>query len=428
VRILMNPVAQFLLAGAVLLVVVALATGQLSSAAARDEAIADARATTELLARSVAEPAIPRGLVHGKAAAIDRFDRTARSRLLVGDVQRIKIWSAAGRIVYSDQTALIGESFPLGEAEMAVLGGGPTDAKVSDLDRPENDFEEGEREGGLLEVYTDITSPEGEPLLFEVYYAADEITARQREILGAFRPITLGGLLAFLGLTTPLIWVLTRRLHRAGEERARLLLAAVNASDAERRRIARDLHDGVVQDLAGTAFRLAAGARQDASHAPASAELEEMSRSLRGSLRSLRSLLVEIYPPDLRADGLPAALNDLVAPAENTGVNSSVTVADLDGVSEESVALVWRVAQEAVRNAVRHASPTAIEVSVARDDGSVVLEVHDDGVGFDPTSTNGRDRLGLRGLADLIDDAGGRLEVWAEPGSGTRVRLEVVDR
>lgn len=68
---------------------------------------------------------------------------------------------------------------------------------------------------------------------------------------------------------------------------------------------------------------------------------------------------MEIYPPDLRADGLPAALNDLVAPAENTGVSSSVTVADLDGVSEESVALVWRVAQEAVRNAVRHASPTA---------------------------------------------------------------------
>jgi signal transduction histidine kinase len=65
---------------------------------------------------------------------------------------------------------------------------------------------------------------------------------------------------------------------------------------------------------------------------------------------------------------------------------------------------------------------------VARDDGSVVLEVHDDGVGFDPTRTNGRDRLGLRGLADLIDDAGGRLEVWAEPGCGTRVRLEVVDR
>jgi two-component system NarL family sensor kinase len=64
---------------------------------------------------------------------------------------------------------------------------------------------------------------------------------------------------------------------------------------------------------------------------------------------------------------------------------------------------------------------------VVCDDGSVVLEVHD-GVGFDPTRTNGRDRLGLRGLADLIDDAGGRLEVWAEPGCGTRVRLQVADR
>jgi two-component system NarL family sensor kinase len=64
---------------------------------------------------------------------------------------------------------------------MAVLGGGPTDAKASELDRPENAFEV--NAGGLLEVYTDITSPEGEPLLFEVYYAAGEVAARQREIL-----------------------------------------------------------------------------------------------------------------------------------------------------------------------------------------------------------------------------------------------------
>ncbi len=406
-RILTNPVAQFLLAGAVLLVVVALATGQLSSAAARDEAVADARATTELLARSVAEPAIPRGLVDGQAAAIDRFDRTVLRRLRVDDVHRIKIWNAEGRIVYSDRTELIGQTYPLGEDETAVLGGGSTDAEVSDLDRPENRFEVGA--GGLLEVY----------------YSASDVAKRQEDILGAFRPITLGGLVALLVLTTPLLWVLTRRLKQAGEEQARLLLAAVNASDAERRRIARDLHDGVVQDLAGTAFRLAAGARQGPSQAPASAELEEMSRSLRGSLRSLRSLLVEIYPQDLKADGLPAALNDLVAPAENTGVASSVTVADLTGVCEESIALVWRVAQEAVRNAVRHASASAINVTVARTDGALVLEVHDDGVGFDPTRTKGRDRLGLRGLADLIDDAGGRFEVWAEPGSGTRVRLEV---
>lgn len=422
-RILTNPVAQFLLAGAVLLVVVAFATGQLSSAAARDEAVADARATTELLARSVAEPAIPRGLVDGQAAAIDRFDRTVLRRLRVDDVHRIKIWNAEGRIVYSDRTELIGQTYPLGEDETAVLGGGSTDAEVSDLDRPENRFEVGA--GGLLEVYTNVTSPEGEPLLFEVYYSASDVAKRQEDILGAFRPITLGGLVALLVLTTPLLWVLTRRLKQAGEEQARLLLAAVNASDAERRRIARDLHDGVVQDLAGTAFRLAAGARQGPSQAPAPAELEEMSRSLRGSLRSLRSLLVEIYPPDLKADGLPAALNDLVAPAENTGVASSVTVADLTGVCEESIALVWRVAQEAVRNAVRHASASAIDVTVARTDGALVLEVHDDGVGFDPTRTKGRDRLGLRGLADLIDDAGGRFEVWAEPGSGTRVRLEV---
>jgi two-component system NarL family sensor kinase len=102
VRILVNPVAQFLLAAAVVLVLVALATGQLSSAVARDEAVADARVTTELLARSVAEPAVPRGLVHGKAAAIDRFDRTVQRRLLVGDVERVK--SGTPRVASSTPT------------------------------------------------------------------------------------------------------------------------------------------------------------------------------------------------------------------------------------------------------------------------------------------------------------------------------------
>lgn len=422
-RILTHPVAQFLAAGAVALVVVVLGTSRLSSEAASQEAVADSRAVTEVLARSVAEPAIPRGLVDGDAGAVDAFDREALRRLLVEDVERIKIWDADGRIVYSDETALIGQSYELGEDELAVIHEGSVDAEVSDLERPENRFEAGS--GGLLEVYTRITSPEGEPLLFEVYYSAADVAARQEEIFDSFQPINLGGLGLLLVLTTPLLWVLTRRLNRAADDRERLLLAAVDASDAERRRIARDLHDGVVQDLAGTSFRLAATAQQPSP--PSHVELEEMSRSLRGSLRALRSLLVEIYPPDLAAKGLPAALNDLVAPLESKGVSTRLAVADLSGLGDESVALVWRVAQEAVRNAARHGSPGVIDIEVTRRNGTVVLEVTDDGSGFDPAQARG-DRLGLRGLTDLIDEAGGHLDVRSSPGEGTTVRLEVRDR
>ena len=425
-RVIRNPVVQFLAAGVVALIVVIIATGELSERASKEEAVLDSLAITEVLARSVAQPAIPVGLVNGDAGAIDRFDRAALERLLVEDVQRIKIWNHDGVIVYSDQTELIGEQFELGDDELAVLdGGSSSDAEVSNLSRPENRFEV--NSNGLLEVYTRIWSPEGEPLLFEVYYSADDVAARQHEIFNAFRPINVSGLLLLLALTTPVLWVLTKRLAASARDRERLLHAAVDASSAERRRIARDLHDGVVQDLAGTTFALSATARTLNGHSAMAARLDDMSGSLRTSLRSLRSLLVEIYPPDLHATGLQASLDDLVAPAAGSGVQATVRVTDVDGVHDDVVALVWRVAQEAVRNSLRHGDPTELDVSVSANARSVVLEVVDNGSGFDPTQATNGQHFGLRGLRDLIHEAGGTLDVRSSPGLGTAVRLEVTD-
>ena len=423
-RLIKNPVAQFLAAGFLALIVVSLATNQLSQRAANEEAVTDALTVTELLASSVAEPVIPRGLAKGDAGAIDQFDRTVLKRLLVDDVKRIKIWDRTGRIVYSDKTALIGERFDLDADEREVLAEGGSDAEVSDLSRPENRYETG-WSGGLLEVYTRVITPEGDRLLFEAYYSANDIADRKEEIFDAFRPITLAGLLVLLALTTPLLWVLTRRLQASARDRERLLRAAVEASDSERRRIARDLHDGVVQDLAGTSFALTAAAHNLRSDPAESERLGAMSGSLRGSLRSLRSLLVEIYPPDLHTNGLAAALDDLVAPAAGAGVHAKVTVPDMDEVDDDVIALVWRVAQEAVRNALRHGSPDTLEVTVSTTGGAVVLVVRDDGRGFDPDHVSGNGHFGLRGLQDLIREAGGNMGVRSSPGAGTTVRLEV---
>jgi two-component system, NarL family, sensor kinase len=422
VRLLTNPVVQFLATGFVVLAIVVAVTGQLSRRAADEEAINSARSTTLLLARSVAEPAIPRGLVSGDAGAAERFDRTVRHRLVVGQVQRIKIWRADGRIVYSDEPALIGRRFALGADELQVLRKGAVEAQISDLSAPENRFETGS--GGLLEVYTRIRSPESEPLLFEAYYSARDIAARRKQVYDAFQPITLAGLLVLVVVTTPLLWALTRRLERAARERERLLEAAADASDSERRRIARDLHDGVVQDLAGTSFALSAAARDPTTSPETAARLVRMSGSLRHSLRSLRSLLVEIYPPELGVDGLAAALQDLVAPVAQTGVTPTVAVVGVDDVSEESIRLVWRVAQEAVRNATRHANAQHLSVVVRGSGDRVRLDVSDDGDGF--MSSDHTPGIGLRSLRDLVRDAGGQLDVRSTPGRGTTVHLEIM--
>ena len=135
---------------------------------------------------------------------------------------------------------------------------------------------------------------------------------------------------------------------------------------------------------------------------------------------------MEIYPPDLRADGLAAGLADLTAPAASAGVTTDVVVTGMEGAPDATVALVWRVAQEAVRNAIRHARASHLTVTVTGGSRGVALDVVDDGRGFDPASVTDPQHFGLRGLASLVADAGGRLDVRSAPGQGTTVHMEVL--
>ena len=421
-----NPLVQFVTASLLLFGIAWWATGIFSQRAARSEAVADARVTTELLAHSVAEPAVPKGLVDGDPGAIDRFDREALGRLMVSDVRRIKIWRGDGTIVYSDETQLIGKRFPLDDEQLTVLNSGDTEGGLSDLRRRENKFET--EEDGLLEVYTRIESPEGESLLFEAYYSVQTVKQRSVEVLQPFRRITVGALVALLLLGVPLLGVLTLRLTRASRARERLMRRAVDSSEAERRRIARDLHDGVVQELAGTAFALSGTARVASLSPELREELSGSSQALRRSLRQLRSLLVEIHPPGLNAAGLGAALEDLIAPAASAGITTSVSVTGVDGAPDHVVTLVWRVAQEATRNAVRHARASHLTVEVRGDDRQVRLVVEDDGIGFDPSGPARDGSYGLRGLRSLVEDGGGRVHVESRPGAGTTVRMAVERR
>ncbi|MEP9365083.1 sensor histidine kinase [Nocardioides sp. CN2-186] len=430
-RVLRNPVALFLLIGTLTVVAIFLGTNRLADRAARQEAIAEAQGTTEVLARSIVEPDVPKGLVdvtRRRIAKADLMDQTVGERLLdVDTVRRVNIWTAEGRIVYSSEgTPLNGRKFPLPTDELEVLNNGGHGGGIADPQRPENkDIETSTGDGGLVLTYTQIESPEGQPLLLEAYYTLDEIESRSNEIFSAFRWITLGPLVLLILVATAILAGLTRQLRSAAAERERLLRSAMDASDAERRRIARDLHDGVVQDLAGSAFAISAVARNPATDEDARQTLDSAGSSLRTSLTSLRSLLAEIHPPDLHADGLSAALADLIAPAATAGIQASVSVEGVEGASNERAALVWRVAQEAVRNAIRHSSASTLAVTVRVAGPQLVLEVVDDGVGFDPKTVRDADRYGLRGLRSLVTDNGGHLDVRSSPGEGTTVRMEV---
>jgi signal transduction histidine kinase len=191
----------------------------------------------------------------------------------------------------------------------------------------------------------------------------------------------------------------------------------------ERRQIASDLHDGVVQDLAGVAYALSAVARQ-----PGASErglVEEAAGTVRDSMRALRSLIVDIYPPNLGEEGLASALTDLVTRTEARGVTGSLDVVLDQPVPDATAGLVYRAAQEALRNVVNHAGASTVHVRLATPDGSAILEVTDDGRGFDDTADAPAGHVGLKALAGLVADAGGSLAVRSTPGAGTSVRMEL---
>jgi signal transduction histidine kinase len=197
----------------------------------------------------------------------------------------------------------------------------------------------------------------------------------------------------------------------------------------ERRRIAADLHDGTVQRLAGVSLSLAAsanalGGADDAGRA--SSALTRAAAETRETIRELRTLLVDIYPPTLQRSGLPAAMNDLVAPLRAAGIAVTLDVPEGLQLPSGTEALLYRVAQEALRNARTHGGPTTVELSIESHPRSAMLCVSDNGRGFCPDDGDDRgDHFGLRLMRDLADHAGGTLQVLSSPGHGTLVRLEV---
>jgi two-component system, NarL family, sensor kinase len=179
-----------------------------------------------------------------------------------------------------------------------------------------------------------------------------------------------------------------------------------------------------VQELAGHSFRMAAALEQQHPAEELRHVLADGAAGIRNAIRQLRSLLLEIYPPALREQGLPAALPDLVAPLSARGVDVAVNVPDGLALPSEVERLMFRTAQEAIRNATSHSAATHVSIDVARASGTATLRVTDDGRGFDEADVVQRRAGGHLGL-DLAASAGGTLEVTSARGEGTTVQLEV---
>ena len=414
-----------ILAAAAVAVVMVLALAA-SRAAGTSEAVEDARAKTAIIA-ATAMATVPDGLLSGDAAAIAEVDALVHDSVLAPDVARVKVWGSDGTIIYSDEPRLIGTKYNLGAEELSVLNNGGVEAELSDLTKPENRYES--NVGKMLEVYLPVTTASGQPVLFEMYYRYDSVTDSARRIWLRFAPIVLGGLLLLALLELPLALWLVKRVRRGEEDKAALLQAAVDASEVERNRIASDLHDGVVQDLTGISYSLAAAAGTLAREgSPVAPGVSNAAAHTRTAVSALRSLLIEIYPPNLRDAGLPNALDGLLASPRSRGISAELDIDPNLSLPVEVEALLFRSAQEGLRNVVSHSQATSVELRVVEVDGWATVEVSDNGVGVAPGQWQSprEGHAGLRLLADLVGRAGGTLVLEPNierPGSTLCVKL-----
>jgi signal transduction histidine kinase len=196
----------------------------------------------------------------------------------------------------------------------------------------------------------------------------------------------------------------------------------------ERNRLARELHDSVTQRLFGVVLAVESASTLLARDPAAAAEeLGRVRELARGAMDELRAVVFELRPASLEAEGLASALRKHVDVLRRVSAHPiELTLGDLPRLPPDQAAQVFRIAQEALQNALRHAGAERIEVRLSNGAGALVLDVVDDGGGFDVTdgAVRGR-RLGLTSMEERAAEIGGRLEIESATGEGTRVRLAV---
>jgi signal transduction histidine kinase len=197
---------------------------------------------------------------------------------------------------------------------------------------------------------------------------------------------------------------------------------------SERNRLALELHDVVSQKLFSLMLTAEAAVTQlDRDPDAARTQVNRLKTLAREALDELRALILGLRPPELERDGLEGALRKEIEMLERVhGVKIDLHVeGEIDAAAERCLG-VLRIAHEAIHNALRHASPSSVEVQLSDHDGKLIVEVTDDGVGFEPERRELRSHsLGLTSMEERAGELGGRLEIRSSPGGGTTVRLEV---
>lgn len=421
------PIVLAIIGSLIAFVAISLGLLWVTQKAAEHEALKEAGNAGELSARVAIAPYLTAGLLKRDPADIQALDKAGQTFVQSGNVVRLKVWSKQQQVIWSDEKKLDGQYFELEPDEYALFASQGAISDISNLNKVENTMEVAQGNTKLLEVYFGAKADNGEPVLVETYYPYSLVKDRVNDLRSRFLPLVIGGLALLTVAQVPVSILLARRLSRSQREREHLLERVINASDAERRRIAAEVHDGAVQDLIGISYSLEAKA--DTAPPEMHEELRELAASTRTTVRRLRSVLNSIYPVEVPESGWSAGFEDLVQALEEQGVTVHRDIDEVDLAPIDEL-LLLRVTRESLRNVAAHAEATNVIVALQHHRmGRLTLEVRDDGHGFtedkaDHSRVNGH--LGLQLLQDLANDMGAELTIDSEPGVGTSLRLELM--
>jgi two-component system sensor histidine kinase UhpB len=206
----------------------------------------------------------------------------------------------------------------------------------------------------------------------------------------------------------------------------------VEAEEAERRRIAGELHDRVGQNLSALNINLdiVLGALGEDAPMDVRVRLRDSLALVDGTLQSIENVMADLRPPLLEEYGLGAALGWY---AEEFFKRTGIEIDFIDEARErnrelrrDAAVALFRIAQEALNNVAKHANARRVAIAVSAEDGAMALEIRDDGAGFDPAAAEARaSRWGMTTMRERAQAVGGRLDIASSPGSGTVLRASV---
>jgi signal transduction histidine kinase len=218
-------------------------------------------------------------------------------------------------------------------------------------------------------------------------------------------------------------------LHEERMAMLRQQLAQVTATqEEERRRIARELHDGVGPTLASLNLRLrTARKRLERDGHPVADEIEELADLVQASIQDIRRLIYDLRPTALDELGLMPALREYMARyQEEQSLEVALSLPEGDGrLPAPLETALFRVVQEALANVAKHARARRVEIGLTSDGEGVTLRIADDGRGFDPKAPRSNTHLGLWSIRERVEQLGGQFEVESSPGRGTTLRIVI---